>query len=927
MAQLTRNSYFKNLLANEVFAGEPHKVEADYNTLKVTIETDEVGVLSVFQSIDSKTYNSYGDVFNITGRTHKQIHIKGRYVYVKYENGGSDTGNFTLYSVLSKSVADGVGLQEVLVTNEYLDVSGAVSVNGLLFDASGNLKVSGVSGGGVSSNVTVDNFPAEQAVTGTFWQATQPVSIDTLPTIEINNFPVEQAVTGTFWQATQPVSIADELAVRDASAIELLAAIADGIVVQVGEVDISGVSLVDGKLPTLDASAIAVLETIYTATANTDINTTPIAYSPVHLDLETQGAAAWADSTLAWFAPLNHEQGWQYNNTTAGGANLYFYGNTALVVGGLEPDITLGSLMNMSFVGNYRLLLDSNPNKKFYISLTTKPTGTGDYYPGVFHSRKVWELPASTVVSKGADYLFYAMDDITSFRRDLEHKQMVLAISNGDCGAAEIVQFMSINVDSGTTVNQFSGIVKEAYFSTEGGANRQVVFDNSIARKADLALSKLSVEMGTLQVNMSGFTFNGDDELLVTKQTYIDIRSSGIDLTHTTNGAKECLDVSVENIVACDTGAVVISSGSVSVSGDVGLVAGTQVNLLDSTVGLVENTTVGIVGDVSVISGATALNVTESNPITGFNLETTQADIKAKTDKLNFDTADGIVFDLRTSITNTEVPVRIENVPVVELQAGSSIFAKLQDGNENIISSTASEANGNVLNTRIFGYDVANDLVRPVRQGENGGLFVENITSVDFEVVAKNDVKVVNATGTSLDVHCFGSSDGTTFHHLKTTATGELVTHSQTRDGAGTAITSTANGGITALDVAISGTPTISGEVSTKAQATYAPQVLTNTGVTGPAQIGTVADSQGFLWVSALLTFTSVTTGGQIYIEVSPDSSNWARPSAGSVFVMSSGSNVTASILLGVPVAMRYVRLYADSPFVGVGCNAFFSMK
>ena len=82
--------------------------------------------------------------------------------------------------------------------------------------------------------------------------------------------------------------------------------------------------------------------------------------------------------------------------------------------------------------------------------------------------------------------------------------------------------------------------------------------------------------------------FNGDDELLVTKQTYVDIRSSGIDLTHTTNASKECLDVQVNNITACDTGAVVISSGSVSVSGDIGLVSGTQVNLLDSVVGLVE---------------------------------------------------------------------------------------------------------------------------------------------------------------------------------------------------------------------------------------------------------------------------------------------------------------------------------------------------
>jgi hypothetical protein len=63
-----------------------------------------------------------------------------------------------------------------------------------------------------SGSITVDNFPATQPVsiatmpstpvTGTFWQATQPVS----GSVSVGNFPATQAVTGTFWQATQPVS-------------------------------------------------------------------------------------------------------------------------------------------------------------------------------------------------------------------------------------------------------------------------------------------------------------------------------------------------------------------------------------------------------------------------------------------------------------------------------------------------------------------------------------------------------------------------------------------------------------------------------------------------------------------------------------------------------------------------------------------------
>lgn len=79
--------------------------------------------------------------------------------------------------------------------------------------------------------VTVSNFPSSQAVTGTFWQATQPVSAASLPlptgaataanqvagvaagTSGTNVMPVQGVsggvalpVSGTFWQSTQPVS-------------------------------------------------------------------------------------------------------------------------------------------------------------------------------------------------------------------------------------------------------------------------------------------------------------------------------------------------------------------------------------------------------------------------------------------------------------------------------------------------------------------------------------------------------------------------------------------------------------------------------------------------------------------------------------------------------------------------------------------------
>lgn len=61
--------------------------------------------------------------------------------------------------------------------------------------------------------VTGTFFQATQPVSGTFWQTTQPVSGTFWQSVQpisgsvsVSNFPSTQAVTGTFWQATQPVS-------------------------------------------------------------------------------------------------------------------------------------------------------------------------------------------------------------------------------------------------------------------------------------------------------------------------------------------------------------------------------------------------------------------------------------------------------------------------------------------------------------------------------------------------------------------------------------------------------------------------------------------------------------------------------------------------------------------------------------------------
>ena len=84
--------------------------------------------------------------------------------------------------------------------------------------------------GNINDGVLVKLSNGNIAVTGTFWQATQPVSIATMPTTP---------VTGTFWQTTQPVSISSlpEIEIKNDSGnpIPVTATITDVITVVVNE--------------------------------------------------------------------------------------------------------------------------------------------------------------------------------------------------------------------------------------------------------------------------------------------------------------------------------------------------------------------------------------------------------------------------------------------------------------------------------------------------------------------------------------------------------------------------------------------------------------------------------------------------------------------------------------------------------------------
>lgn len=94
----------------------------------------------------------------------------------------------------------------------------------------------------------VDGSAVTQPVSGTFYQATQPVSIASMPSTP---------VTGTFYQATQPVSLASvpSHAVTNAGTFAVQAAEADGANVTLG-------AKADAKSTATDTTAITIMQVL-----------------------------------------------------------------------------------------------------------------------------------------------------------------------------------------------------------------------------------------------------------------------------------------------------------------------------------------------------------------------------------------------------------------------------------------------------------------------------------------------------------------------------------------------------------------------------------------------------------------------------------------------------------------------------------------
>ena len=116
----------------------------------------------------------------------------------------------TLSSINTKTPSLG---QSTMVNSQPVAIASnqsAIPVTGTFWQATQPISGTVTANTGLTQPLTDTQLRALAVpVSGTFWQATQPVS----GSVSVSNFPASQAVTGTFFPATQPVSIAASVAV------------------------------------------------------------------------------------------------------------------------------------------------------------------------------------------------------------------------------------------------------------------------------------------------------------------------------------------------------------------------------------------------------------------------------------------------------------------------------------------------------------------------------------------------------------------------------------------------------------------------------------------------------------------------------------------------------------------------------------------
>jgi hypothetical protein len=910
------NSSSSPLGANEEFQGSYEFLNADKHGVQVACSTDAEGVL-VIEFSQNKTDIIYTHNFpiDVDVSFSRAVSKKANYYRVRLVNGPAAQTTLLLASIIQTTYQPDVLDIELDAATSSVTVFGTDdtgTLRAVKTTADGSLVISGGGGGGGDASSANQTLQLTAATSSNLAVCSRLDTID----VSANNMEI---------QLDKLQFTSGNLLVRDSSVLaelqgsNLATNTKLGLIAEASEDILLSVDGISAKM-----NALQIMSGKYTIEAVSQFapDTNPT-FSPPP-------------------AGIAKDEGWYYKNLENGQVSqLYFYSylNPAMSVAGRQFAYQLNDI-TMSYCV-VKLIAVNSAEGLPTLGIYTRPTGSGDAVPGFFKSRKVYNIPTSAKLTQGMEVMLYwGLEPSLKLHPNVARIQLQLASTIGPALGTEQLAFLSLNTDSASLAGNAEYVVSAAGFqygaelimdtqftgessaSVAGGdasAANQVSSNTAICSRLDeqntLSNNIVQILSDTVAVINYGIVTDSPP-------TYIPIKASNtgnlyvydaaanttLDLVKdellTLNsqidgviddgaGALKVVgDVYDDNsfqelqtlngkITKCDTDAVIISSGSVSVSGDVGLVAGTQIALINSEVGLVAGTSVSLTtgSQVQLISSEVGLTAgTTVGLSAGTSIDVNN--FPSKQSVFIENTADG--FDINVNVTNASLAIT----------ASSTLDTNIT--NTSIPITSASTLDTNITNTSI-----------PITSAST---LDTNITNTSIPITSASTLDT-NITNSSLDTHLYGEHNGD-FIAVEVASSGHLLTNSSTQDGDGNDITSETFGGASrGLHVVIGNTSlAVTGSVTASANqyGAYA-NVANNITLTSSSVTAGVNVSAWTYFIGYYEDTTAVTPVGQIRVQYSFDNVTYYNLFNTQIFP--SGTPRTATINKTDIPGINYLRL------------------
>jgi hypothetical protein len=496
-------------------------------------------------------------------------------------------------------------------------------------------------------------------------------------------------------------------------------------------------NILDKTLNSAVDSVTAVVPNLNFATDS--VNVTEVVKS-IPYDLELLSATLYADSLnfSVGTDPYGRDGWYGVNTATTGGSNCYWYSNSVVP----QNDM---SKAGMECVYTVIALDRVQPAIVLpFITMYSKATGLDDFIPGFAHSRWVYTIPATHYLNAGEVVMLTVGDHtkVSNIQPQLRRIHLVLTETNGQAGDAEIINYISLNTDSG--LKELGGIqylLQNAGFYYElTSKTTDYVFFNSIDRKIK---DNLLGTGGGINVNVISGGGGGSGGL-VQIQGY-----NGVDWENVSvgMGSLSVSDYKIHNATDGDTEAIKTQvTNSVT----------TQLQAYEGT------------GWANLTSTSGALNTTDS--------ATTSLD--GKVFNATGDYTEAIkVYTVNGGSSSSTIQAVLPSAPTTAVPLSARTY------NDGTYDHYQLETYDNVLNTKIF-----------------------NATLVDTEAIKVYTVNGGGGgSGGLVQLQAYNSSTSA-YEDLKTTTTGSLLqVQARTHDYAGNDIGSTVVNTVRGLNVNVVG--------------------------------------------------------------------------------------------------------------------------